>query len=329
MATYTETIIKRRPEYKNKQFLLAARDRDKLYNDNGNRIEILINGSGKIYVSEVSENLKKKSSYIDSLHKIGTNFLFLKDPSVSQMLKYLVLPEMEVERIFNSLRYKYLQAVYKSDFEKPCRLFDASCNKAFQSMAGINIYQGGTKNRKNNDYFWKEKKFKPKVKKLGWEKEQEELGFILSYIRKLYTDCIDNSYLELIAIKPGFHELWIHKDYFEYYYEKQTPRNLALNILKKESKKSLLNLDCYPKEINKGAYLSYAACNITEGPFVYRKKIETKYHKEIRKITSKTKLSELHGKFHILDYYPGHNKIRSKSELNSIIEKAEKFKYYL
>ena len=329
MPTYIETIIKKRPEYKNKRFLLAARDKEKLYNNNGNRIEILMSDRGRISVSEISDNLRNKSLEIDSLHKIGTCFLGLNDPSVSQMLKYLILPEMEVERIFNTLRYKYLHAVYESDFKKPHRLFDSSCNKAFQSMAGIKIYQGGTKKRKENDYFWKERKFKPKVKKLGWNKEQTELGFILSYIRKLYSDCIDKYYLELIAIKPGFHELWIHKDYFEYYYEKQTPRNLALNILKKENKRSLLNLDRYPKEINKGAYLSYAACNITEGPFVYRKKIDTKYHKDIRNITSKSQLSELHSKFHILDYYRCHNKIRSKSDLNSIIAKAERFKYYM
>ncbi len=33
--------------------------------------------------------------------------------------KRLVLPEMEVERIFNNLRYKYLNALYLSGFKNP------------------------------------------------------------------------------------------------------------------------------------------------------------------------------------------------------------------
>jgi hypothetical protein len=329
MATYTETVVKKHPGYKNKSFLLANDDKNKLYRENGNHIEIVINGKGKLSVFEIDKNLKKTPKNIDSLRKIGTESLRLKDPSVPQMLKYLILPEMEVERIFNSIRYKYLQAVYDSEFGRPFRLFDASCNKVFQSMAGINIYQGGTKNRKDNDYFWKEMGFKPKVKKLGWKEEQDALGFILSFIRKRDSNRIDKSYLELIAIKPGFHELWIHSDYFKYYYGEKRSRYIALNILKKDSKRSLLSLKRYPKEINKKDYLSYASCNITEGPFVYRKKVNTTYYTEIRNITERTQLPELHKKFYILDYYPCHNLICSRKDLKSVLIKADKFKYYM
>jgi hypothetical protein len=196
-------------------------------------------------------------------------------------------------------------------------------------MAGICIYQGKAKHRKNNDYFLKEKKFKGTVKKLGWEKEQEALEFILTYIKKYDSKDIDESYLELIAIKPGFHELWIHDDYFRDEPEDESCREIAFGCLQKKAKLSDLDLEKFPAEINKKSYFSYASCNVTEGPFVYRKNVALTYFQEIRKIRSPKQLTELQKKFHILDYYPRHNRIGSRDDLDLFLQKAEKFTKFM
>ena len=329
MVEYIKTILKEHPEYKNSKFLLTNKERDKLFSKNGDHIEVIFDKKCEVSFYKISPKMKKEKLDIESLRKLGICCLGLKDPSVHQMLKYLVLPEMEIERIFNSLRFKYVTAVYESGFSKPFQLFDFSCNKAFQSLAGITIYQGNTKNRKPNDYFWKEKKFNKKSKSLCWEQEKKALRFILSYIKKYNSKEINKSYLELIAIKPGFHELWIHNKYFHERYHDKKPRSIALNILKWKNKKSLLKLSSFPKEINKKDYLSFAPCNITEGPFVYRKNLEISYIDEIRLIRSQKQLNELHKKFYILDYYPSHNMIQSRDKLTLLLRKAEKYTKFL
>ena len=96
----------------------------------------------------------------------------------------------------------------------------------------------------------------------------------------------------MIAIKPGFHELYIHSDYFdkETIPTDDTIRSEVFRLLRcfSDLRTSEINkLDKMPPEINKKNYLTYASCNITEGPFVFRKSIETSYFDEIRKIKSK------------------------------------------
>ena len=57
------------------------------------------------------------------------------------MLRYFVRPEMEVERIFNCVRYKYIKAIYLSEFNTLSQLLDARYNKAFQTLAGLSAVQ--------------------------------------------------------------------------------------------------------------------------------------------------------------------------------------------
>ena len=116
---------------------------------------------------------------------------------------------MESE-LFNWIRwgYKYLKAIYLSEFNKPNELINARYNKAFQSLAGIQIYQGNTKSRKSNDYFWKSAGFKDVARRrINWDEDHQSLGFILNFIKNMKVENIDKMYAELIAIKPGFHEL--------------------------------------------------------------------------------------------------------------------------
>ncbi len=323
--SYKNTVVKSHPEYLNKKLLLANASKNGLFKSkDGAYIQVEINVQGQLSTNKVTSNFTLV--YLDlSLRKIGEVYLGLKDPSVNQMLKYLVLPEMEIERIFNNLRYKYLKAIYLSEFNKPNELINARYNKAFQSLAGIQIYQGNTKSRKSNDYFWKSAGFKDVARRgINWDEDRQSLGFILNFIKNMKVENIDKMYAELIAIKPGFHEICIHENYFNYVPEDNgTPRNKAFRLLR--GYKVRLHLDKMPSEINRKSYFSYAPCNVTEGPFVFRKKLSVSYLDEIRRMDKKDKVCELLKKFNVLFY----NRIGSRKQLKDLLNKAEKFRCFL
>jgi len=322
MANYKKTIAQNRPEYLNKTLLLTNSERSGLFAlDKKSYILIKINNEGELAVNEITDTVFNQKNI--SLRKFGETCLNLNDPSVNVMLKYLVTPEMEVERIFNNLRYKYLQALYFSRFDCPKKYINASYNKSFQTLAGLTVYQGNTKQRKDNDAFWKEAGFKTKAKEQNWEKERTELQNILSLLKQLEAKSVSRLYAELIAIKPGFHELFIHDNYFDSMPKGATPRDKVFRMLRNKEDISALALGKLPKEINKNSYFSYAPCNVTEGPFVFRKGIAVSYFDKIRKIRSKKKLHELTENFHILDYY--HEDISSHDKLGRLLERAKFF----
>lgn len=341
MTSYEKTIVQNNPEYVGKKLFLITESKEKLfYTDDGFYIEIEIenNEKGKLLARKISIDLKKIVSLKDySLRKIGIKFLGFKDPSVPKMLKYFILPEMEVERIFNNLRFKYLNSIYLSGFKNPEMLISAQCNKAFQALAGLHVRQGRAKEKKANDYFWKNAGFTSEAKKINkFKEEYEELRFILTYIRKFKLNNFNKIYAELIAIKPGFHEIWIHPDYFEDKYNKKKPdrtkdkpRDKIFRLLRGQYNLDDLKLKKMPGDVkNFYNYIRYAPCNITEGPFVFRKNISVSYYEEIKKIKSKEKLLNLQKYFWILDYKNG--KLNSRQELKEFLsDKAEKFRYYI
>jgi hypothetical protein len=330
MINYKKTIVQDKPDYVGKKLLLITKSKDKLFRTNdGNYIEIEIDNTGDLFVNMVSETMnKQKIEY--SLRKIGEKFLGLSDPSVPQVLNYFILPEMEVERIFNNLRYKYLKAIQLSEFVNPNKFISADYNKAFQALADINVYQGNTGNRKRNDSFWKDKGFSETAKNnMDTDVEKKELSFILSYFRKIKVTNFNNVYAELIAIKPGFHELFIHENYFD---ETAIPkgeeiRSRVFRLLRGIGEISEIELKELPPEINKKSYFTYASCNITEGPFVFRKRISVSYFDEISKIKTKDDLEKLDEKFHYLDYY--NCNLDTLEKLNDFLLKAEKFRYFM
>ncbi len=222
------------------------------------------------------------------------------------MLKYLVTPEMEVESIFNSVRYKYILSIYRSGLENPQQYLNAKYNHAFQSLAGIYVFRGFKKSGVDNDYYWKSAGFKsPQKTGITFDKERADLKFILNYLRSLKLDNYMDIYKELIAIKPGFHELYIHSDYFD---KKSLPRgndlrSQILRSLRGENDLKEVKLDRLPHEINSKSYFTYASCNVTEGPFVLRKSIKTSYYDQIRKIKSKDDIKDLEKNFYIFNYY--------------------------
>ena len=197
MYNYKSTIINRNPEYTDKKLLLANNQRNKLFKTNeGSHIQIHFNKLGNLIAHKITSPTKKIPVNW-SLRKIGIEFLDLKDPTVEQMINYLVTPEMEIERIFNNLRYKYLKSIYLSELNNPQKYINAKYNNTFQSLAGINIYQGPIKIRKDNDDFWKEAGFKePSKTCVNFETEKNKLEFILKYIKNLKENNYGRIYRE-------------------------------------------------------------------------------------------------------------------------------------
>ena len=77
-----------------------------------------------------------------------------------------------------------------------------------------------------------------------------------------------------------------------------------------------VQLDRLPHEINSKSYFTYASCNITEGPFVFRKSIETSYYDELNRIETEEDIKYLEKKFCIIDYY---NCINSLEKLEKVL----------
>lgn len=335
MKEYIITIVKNKPDYVGRCFLLSNKDKTGLFKTKDDElVQLKINSSGLLQCTFIKNGNKNKKDY--TLRKIGIDFLEKKDPSVNSVLKYLITPEIEIERIFNCIRYKYLNSILLSDIENPSEKISAKFNNAFQSFAGIKIYQGNTKNRVDNNVFWTNAGFSKTAKnKISFKQCIKDLDFIIRYLRKIETDNYNKIYAELIAIKPGFHEIYIHSNYFdkdENYRSiikaKDKERDIVFKSLRGFGSIESVSIDSLkPSEINRMKYFSYASCNITEGPFVFRKNIGISYFDEIQKIKNRDDFKKLNDNFQILDYY--HNKPTTKKELEKLLEEAEKFKKYL
>jgi len=327
---YLNTIVESHPEFLDRPLLSIDSKRERLFKTGeGKYIEVMVSHDGKLTVKEVDQSIRKTIVEGMSLREIGIKFLGLNDPSVSQMLQYLVIPEMEVERIFNNMRYKYLNAIYLAGFSDPCEYIDAKYNKAFQTLAGITVYQGNTSDRKENEWFYRDAGFTDEIKdELKLDIERDEMTFILHYLR--YSEQTDYArmYAELIAIKPGFHELMVHGDYFDTssYPTSGDTRSQVFRMLRGIGELSELKIDRLPQNINTKAYFTYGSCNITEGPFVYRKSINTSYYEEIRNIRSKSDIDRLSNSFYFLKYC---NTTRTRSELKYLLDKAKTFRKFL
>jgi len=321
-AELFSAMIFNRSEYAGKALVFTNKPRDGLLLSSGSS-SCLIVMVDDWHIAKVTDGKCRKSEL--SLGEIGKKYFNLSNPSDQDMLSYLVTPEMEVERIFNSLRYKYLLALHLSKVPNPQAYLHYSYNKAFQALAGLKVYQGNPPVRKANDGFWQEAGFSAKAKDLDWQKEQEELKRIMTLLKIIKPKSLSRVYAELIAIKPGFHELFLHRDYFDAdtIPTGTSPRDQVFGMLRNKVGLSSLTLDEFPKEMNKRAYFGYAPCNVTEGPFVFRKSLDVSYFDEIRRIRTKRQIRTLKDKFHILDYR--RHDLSTQAKLEKFLELAEPF----
>lgn len=236
-----------------KVFLLANSNRDgllQLPTSNGH-VVVGYNKNGDVQLREISSNSNRRVDI--TLREIGQRYLNLNDDSVSQ---YLISPEMEVERIFNAARLKYLKAIHLSNIPNPKKYLHYRFNKPFQALAGLKVYQGNAYVRQDNDAFWQDAGFSVRAKEQNWQKEQEELRNVLMLLKRVTPKPVTRVYAELIAIKPGFHELYLHRDYFDddTIPTGKSPRDQAFRMLRNREELSMLALDDFPPEMNKRNY---------------------------------------------------------------------------
>jgi len=122
------------PEYTSEKLLLLDHKREKLY-CNGNFIEIELSQNDRLTVYQVSitKRVERIAVGVMSLQELGIKYLGLEDPS--EILQHLVLPVMEIERIFNSIRYKWVKAILRGKRE-PSEYVNAHFNQLFKALAG-------------------------------------------------------------------------------------------------------------------------------------------------------------------------------------------------
>jgi len=326
MTNSEKYIVQNKPEYVNKTLLLANRDRNGLFSlpDKSAHILLRFGENGELLVADTFGCQHPNVT----LRDIGQHYLHLEDPSIDELLSYLVTPEMEVERIFNAVRFKYLRAIHLSNIKNPPSYLNCTYNKAFQALAGVVVYQGNAIRRKENDAFWQEAGFTVEAKEQNWQKERDELKSILTVLKRITFKPVTRVYAELIAIKPGFHELYLHDDYFTAEQSPgNSPRDRVFQMLRGNGELASLSMNMFPSEMNKRSFFGYAPCHVTEGPFVFRKSLAVSYYDEIRRITSKKQLRRLKDKFHILAY--DDVDISTHERLGVFLETAKTFCSYL
>ena len=181
-----------------------------------------------------------------------------------------------IELVLNRLRWKYLLAIALSPAlrERPALAVSAAFNLAFLSLTGLEPTR-----------HWRDMGFDARARhELGWDQEREDLA---SALREL-TRCQDatTTYGEALALKPGFHEAWVHAAFPDDAQEgPDTPRGRVFAILR-GSQLGLIDLaGLYPADLSDpSCVLGYAPCAVTEGPFMRRRHQEVSYFTELKRV---------------------------------------------
>lgn len=243
-------------------------------------------------------------------------------------------PVDTIERIFNRLRWKYLQAIACSPAlrDAPSQAISAKYNWAFLALAGITLRQKPDRPHQENDWFWESKGFDPRARHdLNWQVEREELDMAIHDLISDSADTASITYAEVIALKPGFHEAWLHDDFPNDAYEgPDNPRGRVFAILR-GSPLDLIDLGpSFPGDLSHAdSFLGYAPCSVTEGPFVRRKHPDVSYFDELKRVGDVTTFSGrrtiLRESFEVLDTWQRLQDQNDRSTLEDLIKAAESF----
>ncbi len=181
-----------------------------------------------------------------------------------------------IELVLNRLRLKYLQAIALSPGlrDHPAQAVSLSFNPAFLSLTGL-----------DQTPHWRDRGFATHARYgLDWDQDREDLA---SALREL-TRCQDvtTTYGEVLALKPGFHEAWVHEAFPDDAQEgPETPRGRVFGVLR-GSPRGLIDLaGHYPADLSEpSCFLAYAPCSVSEGPFVRRRHQGVSYFGELKRV---------------------------------------------
>ena len=226
-----------------------------------------------------------------------------------------------IELVLNRLRWKYLRAIALSPTlrERPAQAVSLSFNPAFLSLAGL-----------EQAPHWRDMGFAARARnELNWEQEREDLASALVAL----TQCQDATaaYAEALALKPGFHEAWVHTAFPGDAQEgSETPRGRVFASLR-GSQLGLIDLaGHYPSDLSDpSCFLGYAPCTVTEGPFVRRGHQGVSYFAELKRVGNVPSIDArreiLQESFQVLDACQRLRDEDSATGLMRLIEEAETF----
>ena len=226
-----------------------------------------------------------------------------------------------IELVLNRLRWKYLRAIALSPAlrERPAQAVSLAFNTAFLSLAGL-----------ERTPHWREMGFAARARyELGWDQEREDLASALGALTRCKE--VTATYAEALAVKPGFHEAWVHAGFPDDAQEApDTPRGRVFAILR-GSPLGLIDLaGHYPADLrDPDGFLGYAPCAVTEGPFVRRRHQGVSYFAELKQVGSISSITArrevLRKSFQILDACQRLRDEDSAIGLDKLIEETEAY----
>ena len=226
-----------------------------------------------------------------------------------------------IELVLNRLRLKYLQAIALSPAlrERPAQAVSLAFNTAFLSLAGL-----------ERTPHWREMGFAARARyELGWDQEREDLASALGALTRCKE--VTATYAEALAVKPGFHEAWVHAGFPDDAQEgPDTPRGRVFAILR-GSPLGLIDLaGHYPADLSDlSSFLGYAPCAVTEGPFVRGRHQGVSYVAELKRVGTipsiEARQAILCESFRVLDACRRLREEDSAIGLSRLIEETEAF----
>jgi len=243
-------------------------------------------------------------------------------------------PIDRVELILNRLRLNYLRAIALSPALRvnPAKALSVEYNSAFQSLVGVQVDLDEDRLVQPHETFWMRRGFDPRAKHdLGWEQDRRHLTEAIDdlFLQSQHKGTAD--YAECIAMKPGFHEAWLHDNFpFDVTESLKTPRGRVFATLRGNDIGLMDRDGLYTEDLHDSAiYLAYAPCAITQGPFVRRKHSEVSYFTELCRAGGFTNVSDRHAlltqSFHVLDSWQRLHDENNEAALTRLIEEAEVF----
>lgn len=243
-------------------------------------------------------------------------------------------PLSRVEFVLNRLRWKYLRAIALSPAlrSEPAKALSSEFNTAFQSLVGVEVDLEVGPPVAPHECFWMRRGFDPRAKhELGWEQDRRHLTDAIEDLLLQSEHKGTANYAEFIAMKPGFHEAWLHDNFpFDVTESLKTPRGRVFATLRGNSIGLMDRDGLYTEDLhNPDAYLGYAACAITQGPFVRRKTSDVSYFRELCRAGQISDVSNrrafLVESFEVLDSWQRLHDENNARALDRLIGEAESF----